>query len=184
MSNQKQKPPVAVVLLCVIIVLLVIAVAMLAVLLLRQNTQQPEQTQPPGTTQALSQTEQTTEYQESNVPVVTDYIVLSYPMELQDQVTVTLTDLEDGQQLSFTTDFTGEALELFRFTMNRSGTQEQPLGVLQDESGDLTVSVYVPDYSNGTRTPEQYNQLTALQERVNDIIVQFYEDPRFVPEKR
>ncbi len=196
MSTKRQKPPVAVVLLCVIIVLLVIAVAMLAVLLLRQDVQKPEQTQSTAQTvdqqvqtdpkpeQTDPQQEQTAAQEETNVPLITDYIVLSYPAELEEFVTVEQLTIDDGQKIVFTTDFTGETLELFHFTISRSGAPEEyTLGMLQDESGDLTVCVYVPDYSNGSRTPEQYNQLIALQGQVNDMIVQFYEDPRFVPDR-
>ena len=49
------------------------------------------------------------------------------------------------------------------------------------EDGELRVCVDVKDYENGSFTPEQYQKINALQERVNDIIVQFHDDPRFVP---
>lgn len=82
----------------------------------------------------------------------------------------------------FTTDFTGEELELFRFYISRSPTEGYPLGTLTDaQYGEMTVCVEVKEYSSGSWTPEEYAKLGAMQERVNDIIVQFHEDPRFTP---
>ena len=122
--------------------------------------------------------EQITE--EIAVPLVTEYIILSYPSEMEDMVSVTSEEMPDGQQIIFTTEFTGEELELFRFLISKSGTQGYELGVLSDDQhGDLIVCVDVKDYSNGNWNPEDYAQLMAMQDRVNDIIIQFHEDPRF-----
>lgn len=116
------------------------------------------------------------------VPLPTNYIVLSYPAELENEVTVTYEDLRDGQMITFTTDFTGEEVELFRFSISSSGDDGYPLGVLKDEkAGELVVCMHVDAYTEGNWKPEDFNKLNAMQERVNDIIVQFYEDPRFVP---
>lgn len=116
------------------------------------------------------------------IPVVSKYIVLSYPADLEGMVTVNYELLDDGQEIIFTTNFTGEELELFRFSLSKAGTDGYELGILTDENdGDLHVCVDVKDYDNGNRTPEEYTKLTAMQERVNDIIAQFYEDPRFTP---
>lgn len=116
------------------------------------------------------------------IPVVSKYIVLSYPADLEGMVTVNYELLDDGQEIIFTTNFTGEDLELFRFSLSKAGTDGYELGILTDENdGDLHVCVDVKDYENGNRTPEEYTKLTAMQERVNDIIAQFHEDPRFTP---
>lgn len=116
------------------------------------------------------------------IPVVSKYIVLSYPADLEGMVTVNYELLDDGQEIIFTTNFTGEELELFRFSLSKAGTDGYELGILTDENdGDLYVCVDVKDYDNGSRTPEEYTKLTAMQERVNDIIAQFHEDPRFTP---
>lgn len=120
--------------------------------------------------------------EDPGIPLSTKYIVLSYPSELEDMVTVRYEDLEDGQQVIFTTDFTGEELELFRFSISKSGTDGYQLGVLTDEKdGDLLVCMHVQEYSNGNWKPSEFTKLNAMQERVNDIIVQFHDDPRFEP---
>ena len=52
--------------------------------------------------------------------------------------------------------------------------------MLEDEKdGSLVVCVNVEDYSDGNLKPEDFNKINAMQERVNDIIVQFYDDSRF-----
>ena len=129
-----------------------------------ENSEEPEITEEPG------------------VPLSTKYIVLSYPAELEGEVSIRYEEIADGQEIIFSTDFTGENLELFRFSISKNGTDGYELGVLQDaEDGELRVCVDVKDYENGRWTPEQYQKINALQERVNDIIVQFHDDPRFVP---
>lgn len=114
------------------------------------------------------------------VPLPTQYIVLSYPVELEGDVQVHCEELEDGQLIRFTTNFTGEELQLFSFSISASGDDGFPIGVLEDEKdGSLVVCVNVEDYSDGNLKPEDFNKINAMQERVNDIIVQFYDDSRF-----
>lgn len=116
------------------------------------------------------------------VPLATNYIILSYPAELEEDVKVTYEDIADGQKITFTTDFTGEELELFHFTISTSGTEGYSLGELEHEqAGTLLVCMNVKEYTDGNWKPEDFNKLNAMQERVNDIIVQFYDDPRFTP---
>lgn len=120
----------------------------------------------------------------ATVPLATNYIVLSYPAELEEDVKIAYEEISDGQKITFTTDFTGEELELFHFTISKSGTEGYAIGVLEDEQhGSLVVCMNVHEYSNGNWKPEDFNKINAMQERVNDIIIQFYDDPRFTPNK-
>lgn len=119
--------------------------------------------------------------EETTVPLATDYIVLSYPNEMKDEVSVAYENLEDGQKITFTTGITGEELELFHFTITVSGDEGYHLGTLQDGEKSLIVSMHVQEFADGNWAPEVYNRLNELQSRVNDIIIQFYDDPRFVP---
>lgn len=122
--------------------------------------------------------------EEATVPLPTEYIVLSYPAELEDDVTVHSESIDGGQVVRFTTDFTGEELLLFSFSISSSGDDGYMIGTLTDEqAGELLVCMNVEEYDNGNWKPEDYNKLNAMQERVNDIIIQFHEDPRFEPMK-
>ena len=118
------------------------------------------------------------------IPVPTKYIVLSYPAELEGEVKVAYQETDNGQTIHFITDFTGDELELFRFSIGKDVADGYQLGVLEDEElGSLNVCVSVKEYTNGTFKPEEYNKLNMLQGYVNEIIVQFYADSRFVPNK-
>lgn len=139
----------------------------------------PEETNPPQDTSG-SITEGPTE--EPAIALPTRYIVLSYPAEMKEDVKVSYEDLEDGQRIIFTTDFTGQELELFRFVISKSDAEGYLLGTLKDEqAGEMFVCVNVIEYSQGNWEVSDYMKLNALQERVNDIIIQFHQDPRFVP---
>lgn len=122
--------------------------------------------------------------EEPAVALPTRYIVLSYPAEIKEDVKISYEDLEDGQKITFITHFTGEELELFHFIISKSEAEGYLLGVLEDEqAGSLNVYVNVHEYSQGNWEVGDYTKLNALQERVNDIITQFYEDSRFVPNR-
>lgn len=122
--------------------------------------------------------------EEPVIALPTKYILLSYPAELKEDVKISYEDLQDGQKIIFTTDFTGESLELFRIVISKSAAEGYQLGVLEDpQAGELAVCVNVHAYSNGNWEIEEYNKLGALQARVNDILAQIQEDPRFTPVK-
>lgn len=119
-----------------------------------------------------------------SLPLATKHIILTYPAELEGDVTVSYEEMNDGQKVTFTTNIAGEELELFHFSITTSGDDGYFLGTLEDKkAGSLMVYTHVPEYENGSWKPEDYNKISSMQERVNDIIVQFYEDARFVPNR-
>ena len=119
-----------------------------------------------------------------SVALQMEHILLTFPADLMEQITVEYETLTDGQRAIFCTELAGETVELFRFSLSLSGEDGYRLGVLQDKTaGDLIVCVDVKAYPDGAWKPEDYTALNALQERVNDIIAQFYEDSRFVPDR-
>lgn len=180
MKKGNQKTVLFGLLIGLIVLLLVVAVALL-VMLLRPD-EPPNYAGNPTSPTEPSYTEESGEKTEEDpgLPLVTKYMVLSYPSELEELVNVAYEELADGQQIIFTTHFTGEELELFRFSISKSGTDGYQLGVLTDEeAGQLLVCMNVTEYNSGSWTPEEYAKLNAMQERVNDIIIQFYDDPRF-----
>ena len=172
MENTNSRKP-----LCKLLILMLSAALILAGL--TGCGEEAEETNPPQDTSG-SITEGPTE--EPAIALPTRYIVLSYPAKMKEDVKVSYEDLEDGQKIIFTTDFTGEELELVRFVISRSGGEGYQLGVLEDEQeGSLAVCVNVCEYLSGNWEIEDYNKLVSLQERVNDIMAQIQEDPRFVP---
>lgn len=173
-----------------LLILILAAVVILAAVLILVLRDPDQATTEPGTETTVSIPEASgdaTEAWEDEVPAVplpTKYIILSYPEEIQGDVEVSYEDLQDGQRIIFKTGFTGEELELFQFVISKSESEGYLLGTLEDEqAGKLFVCVNVTEYSDGNWEVADYAKLNSLQERVNDIILQFHKDSRFTPSK-
>ena len=112
-------------------------------------------------------------------------ISLNYPEELADRLSVETKEDETGAELRFSGDFNGKQLELFGFVIAQSNEAEGfVLGTIKDaEKGSFFVIMQVEEINPNGWTDEEYADICALQERVNDIIVQFYNDPRFEASK-
>ena len=161
-----------------LLILLVVAAVILAavVVVLVKAPSRPGSTPGQETTESIF---------EDSVALPTKYIVLSYPAEIQEDVKVSYEETADGQKIIFTTDFTGEELELFRFIISKSENEGYLLGTLEDEqAGSLFVCVNVCEYSNGNLDVDVFTKLNDLQAYVNDIILQFHEDSRFTAPPR
>lgn len=145
------------------------------------STEQSQATEEADVVSSAEQTELENE-EAVAVPLSTKYMILSYPIAWEDEIEVVLEDLEDGQKITFLTQIGGESLEVFCFTLGTREWDGYKLGVLQDETeGDVNVYVDVHEYPDGNWDPEDYNRLNRIQEQVNEIIIQFYSDARFVP---
>ena len=110
-------------------------------------------------------------------------IDLYYSEDLKEQIEVEVEERENHAMIHFYGMISGEKLELFFFELTPdNGGDDFVLGTLQDPSfGDLYVVMHMNEQNPNDWEESEYNTICALQERVNDIIVQFYEDPRFVP---
>lgn len=117
----------------------------------------------------------------TGIAVETPYITLYYPEEWQGIVTVEQTEAEGGQMLTFHTPIGETDTVLFSLIFSGAETAEGfPLGALTQENGEV---VYVFAAMNETIpetwSEEEINQFSSMQERVNDLIMQLHEDPRF-----
>lgn len=110
-------------------------------------------------------------------------VKLHYAAELKDQIAVEVEEGEKGAVIRFTALGFAEKLELFSFKLTPDkNAEDYTLGVLQDtQYGELYVMMHMNEQSPEDWTEEAYSEICRLQERVNDIIIQFYEDERFVP---
>ena len=118
------------------------------------------------------------------IPVETEHITIYFPEELTDDMTLEHLE-EDGYQLiAFSGTFSGKELRLFSviFGPAGSGTGDFQLGTLNDENaGEVPVSIRMNVQNEADWSAEDFEKINALQERVNDLIIQFYDDPRFTP---
>ncbi len=120
----------------------------------------------------------------AGIPVENDYMTFTYPQEWEGKVEAQPIEEDGNVRVSFQTEISGENLELFAVIMGPQVTDGYILGQLEDpETGTIYVSTDMNEVNREDWSEDDYNEICALQERVNDIIVQFYDDERFVPAK-
>lgn len=117
----------------------------------------------------------------TGIAVDTPYITLHYPEEWQGIVTAEQTEAAGGQMLTFRTTIGEADAVLFSLIFSGAETAEGfPLGVLTQENGDdVHVFAAMNETIPETWSEEEINQFGSMQERVNDLIMQLNEDPRF-----
>ena len=171
-----------VVLLVVIAIFLVIIVIQAVMLAGRKPVSEGSHLDDPAYAIGADNTDPTVQENVSGEPLDTRYIDLVYPDDLKGKMNVTVEDLENGVVIVFTGNISGMELELFTITMSKESGEGFLMGVLKHETeGELQVTMQMNEQDALDWTEEEYAEINALQERVNDIIAQFYDDPRFSP---
>ena len=121
---------------------------------------------------------------EPGISVETQHMSFYYPAELEETFIVRHSEEEGNQTVAFCSEISGEELELFAVVLGTADENDFTLGILQDDTaGEVPVSIRMNVQDPADWSAEDFERINALQERVNDIIIQFYEDPRFVPEQ-
>lgn len=178
-----------------VIALLLVAIVVLLVLLLSKPAAGSETQTPTGATTATVEESQpvvqeldpedpaaveTTE--ETGVALVTKYMRFSYPQDLKDQLIVREDETEDRFCATFSMIAAEQEVELFAIILSQTEEEGYKLGTLEDETyGTVIVTTRINE-QKATDWPEDvFAQINAMQERINDILIQFYEDPRFTP---
>lgn len=112
-------------------------------------------------------------------------VKLHYAAELKDQIAVDVEERESGAVIRFSALRFADKLELFSFILTPEKDAEgYALGILKNtQYGDLYVMMHMNEQTPEIWTEEEYSEICSLQERVNDIIIQFYGDERFVPNR-
>lgn len=110
------------------------------------------------------------------------YIALVCPADLGDRMRAVTTEEETGISMAFSGEFDGEEVALFTICLTTAEPEGYLLGEFQHETdGRFNVDLRVHEIDPEKWSEEKYGEISAMQERVNDIIVQFYEDTRFTP---
>lgn len=171
--NKKKKKTGWIWILAVVILVAVIAAA--ALLLgggIPQNDPTPTET-------AGIQTEPPVE-ETTGIPMDTPYMTFTYPQEWEGKVEAVQTTEGRNSVISFKTEISGKEVVLFSVILGQDAAEGYLLGQLQDEVyGVINVYSAMNEIDPTDWTEKEYSEICALQERVNDIIVQFQEDPRF-----
>lgn len=118
------------------------------------------------------------------VAVETPYLTLHYPQELADVLEVESTDIGANRVTAFYAEIAGQHVALFSVTVGTEEADGYLLGRLTDDANG-TVNVYtdVFEYDRADWSAEDYENICALQERINDVIYPISQDERFVPNR-
>ena len=118
------------------------------------------------------------------IAVDTPYMTFYYPEEWRDKVEIEHSSNGANSVTTFHTEISGKRVELFSVILGADEDEGYLLGQLKNEM-DGTVNVYTLVYEVSAEdwTEEEYSEICSLQERINDIIIQFYEDERFEPSR-
>lgn len=118
---------------------------------------------------------------EPKFAIETQIITLYLPQAVQDRITFNTVENEQGTNITFTGKEYAQELVLFSVALTKGEPEGYLLGVLKDETkGEWKVAVNVTQINSQDWSEEQYSEISALQQCVNDIMIQIQEDPRFV----
>lgn len=158
----------------ILLAVLLVAVIAAAVVLLGNGQDDPETTLPPAL-----QTEPQQE-EPAGIAMDTPYMTFTYPQEWEGKVEAVQTTEGRNTVISFRTEVGGKEVVLFSVILGQDAAEGYLLGQLNDEtSGVINVYSLMTEIDPGQWSEKEYNEICAMQERVNDIISQFQEDPRF-----
>lgn len=158
----------------ILLAVLLVAVIAAAVLLLGGSQDEPESTEPP-----VIQTEEIPE-EPAGIAMDTPYVTFTYPQEWEGKVEAVQTTEGRNTVISFRTEIGGKEVVLFSVILGQDAAEGYLLGQLNDEThGAINVYSRMTEIDPGQWSEKEYSEICAMQERVNDIISQFQEDPRF-----
>lgn len=119
---------------------------------------------------------------EPKFQIETQIITLHLPETVQDRITLNTVENEQGTNITCTGKDFAQELVLFSVVFSKDEPEGYLLGVLKDEAkGEWKVAVNVTQINPQDWSGEHYSEICALQEHVNDIMIQIQEDPRFAP---
>lgn len=129
---------------------------------------------------------QTDETEMTEVPtgisLTTPYMTFYYPNEWEDIAEPAVTGDGENHTITFRTVIDAQEVVLFSILLGPDEAEGYLLGHLEDETaGKIRVYSVMNELSPENWTEDAYGQICAMQERVNDLIVQLYDDPRFTP---
>jgi len=121
--------------------------------------------------------------EDTGIEFTTPYIKLRYPEELQGKVELTHSTEGKKHTVAFKTP-DGETTLFSLIFSPDAGEPGYKMGTLNDPTaGAINVFTDISDLPKEQLSDQQYSDLCAMQERVNDLIAQLHEDPRFSPQK-
>ena len=117
------------------------------------------------------------------IEVQTEFFTFEYPREWLNKVEEIHTREGTNSVTTFQTKISGRDVVLFSIILGPEEADAFLLGWLDTNDSPVNVYTSVNDMPAEMWSKEEYDEICSLQERVNDIIIQFYEDERFVPNR-
>lgn len=159
----------------VIAVLLALIAVLLVLLLLKPDTAAPDGN---GQNVGAAPSDQITEA--VGIPLDGKWTTLYLPRDLEHTLTPVRKETETGVVLQFVATVEQQEVELFSIELSEQQKEGYQLGILHDTlDGDIYVYTSVNEQSAQDWSGEAFSGIEALQQRINDLISQFYEDARF-----
>lgn len=140
-----------------------------------------EQEGPTGATLSEEEIWGTAPAETLGIAVENEYMTFHYPQEWEGKVEEVRESSGANTVVSFRTKISGKELVLFSIVLGPDEVQGFLLGDLVEGSSRIHVYSVMNEQNAADWSEEEYSEICSLQERVNDIIVQFYEDSRFDP---
>lgn len=162
-KNNKQS------LLWLVIIVLLAVIAVMAAMMMKDEP--ADETIPTGING-----EEFAETEDPGIAVENPYMTYRYASDLADIITVQQTSTENSHEAAFLTEISGQELELFRIIL---GTETVENGFCLGTLDNIQVILVMNEQRAEDWSEEDFDRINALQERINDIIPQFYADPRF-----
>ena len=142
--------------------------------------QEQETTTQPTETTAATTTEQIQTPEISGIPVETPYMTFYCPEDWKNTVEWELTQRGSNTALTFRLTTVEKQVELFSLELGPEETaQGYYLGYLDDTDGKIHIYSEMNEQDPSDWSEEDYMEICYQQERVNDLILQLHEDPRF-----
>ena len=155
--------------------LLLALLLMAAVVLTGCGSKEPEQTEP---TEIIWETAPA---ETLGIAVDNAYMTFYYPQEWDGRVEEVREETDGNVMVTFRTDISGKEVVLFSIVMGPEEAEGYLLGHLTEGGKQIFVYSVMNEMPAEDWSEADYAKICALQERVNDIIIQFFEDPRFTP---
>lgn len=115
------------------------------------------------------------------IAVENDYMTFYYPQEWDGKVEEVRGGEGEECIVTFRTEISGKEVVLFSIVMTPGEAEGYLLGDLVENGSRIHVYSVMNEVNGEDWSESEYAEICSLQERVNDIIVQFYEDGRFDP---
>ena len=117
------------------------------------------------------------------IEVQTEYFTFEYPAEWENKVEEIRTSEGNNSVVTFQTKISEQDVVLFSIILGPDEANGYLLGWLKDGGKEVNVYSAMNEMPAEDWTKGEYDEICGLQERVNEIIIQFYDDPRFVPNR-